>query len=158
MKNSYWLWVALILGAVAYFVFSGGGPEDEIRKKLAKVEEILEKPAGEGKLAAVDRAGRLTGHFAKEFSVEVEPYGQSFASERDLIRGFIAMRRAYSSIAVGLELQDVQVSGSQANSRVRATFFGTGGQGPSRRSWDAAIRWRNQDGWRIEDVKVTALD
>lgn len=156
MKRSHWLWALLIGGVAAYFLLSGGGPEDEIRTRLAEVEELLEKRSGEASLAAVDRANRLTGHFTEEFSVVVEPYGQSFASQRDLIRGFVAMRRAYDSISVGLELRDVRVAGSQAESRVRATFLGAGGGGgPSRESWDAVVLWRNEGGWKIEDVRVT---
>lgn len=156
MKRTHWLWVALIAGAVAYFVFSGGGPEELIRRQLAEVEELLEKPSGEGSLAAVDRANQLTGHFTEEFSVVVEPYGQSFGSQRDLIRGFVAMRRAYDAISVGLELQEVQVTGSRAESLVRATFFGRGGSaGTSRESWDAVILWRDAGGWKIEEVRVT---
>lgn len=156
MKRTQWLWIVLIAGAVGYFVFSGGGPEEEIRKQLAEVEELLEKPSGEGSLAAVDRANQLTGHFTEEFTIVVEPYGQSFGNQRDLIRGFVAMRRAYDAISVGLEMQDVQVSGNRADSKVRATFLGRGGSaGTSRESWDAAIRWRDAGGWKIEEVLVT---
>lgn len=155
MKRSRWLWLLLLLGFVVYFVTSGGGPEDEIREQLAEVEELLEKPSGEKSLAAVDKANQLGKHFTEEFTVEVEPYGQSFGSQRDLIRGFVGFRRLYDTIAVGLEIQDIQVQGSQAETRVRATFFGTGGgAGPSRESWDAVFQWRDKGGWKIEEVRV----
>ncbi|MDA8017947.1 MAG: hypothetical protein MPN21_10910 [Thermoanaerobaculia bacterium] len=156
MKPARWLWLLLGAAAIVYLFFRGGGPEEEIRKQVAEVEELLEKPSGEASLAAVDRANRLGNHFTEEFSVVIEPYGQSFGTRRDLIRGFVAFRRAFDSIEVGLRIQEIQVSGSQAETSIRATFFGTGGGGgPSRQAWDAVISWQNAGGWKIETVQVT---
>lgn len=155
MNRSRWLWSLLIAGVVVYFATRGGGPEAEIRDRLAEVEELLEKSSGEASLASVDRANRLAGHLSEEFTVAIEPYGQSLSNRQQLIRSFVGFRHAYDSIAVGLELQNVQVTGNRAETSVRATFFGTGGGGgPSREAWDVKILWRDEGGWKMEDVRV----
>lgn len=155
MKKTHLLWAALIVAAAVYVFTRGAGPEAEIRARLAEAEELLEKSSGEASLAAVDRANRLGELLAEEFLVSIEPYGQSVSSRRELTRSFVGFRRAYDTIAVGLEARDIEVSGRRATSRVRATFFGTGGGGgPSREAWNAEILWRDEGGWKMAEVRV----
>jgi hypothetical protein len=158
MKRSHLLWIVLALGVAIWFMTGAGGPEAELRNRLAKVEDLIDKQPGESALASAERANRLRDDLAATFRIDLTAAGGGVVTDpAGLARSFVGFRRAFDRIEVGLEAQSIEIQGANtARMEVRASLVAVGGAvGLSRDAFRVEIRWRREGGdWRMAEVLV----
>lgn len=127
-----------------------------IERELEEIRELLSKSGHEAELAAVARAGDVTGRFADPFEVRARDYGGSMTDRRSVAGTIHRYRSSADRIAVIFSDHDLTVDGSRATMEFVAEFQTTlldGLSGSER--YRFRIDWREQDGdWRIALVDL----
>ncbi|MEL7060396.1 MAG: hypothetical protein AAGN46_10260 [Acidobacteriota bacterium] len=153
------VWIALALGlAVWWFARVGAGPEAELRGRLDRIEELLEKRGDEGALESAERARRLGDVFLPSFALDL-PQAGGVSDRESLVRPFVGLRRQAETIAVDFSEVDVLIEGARARTEMTATVRGVGGERTGDSRYRVTIGWQLDDGiWRIAEAQAVEAD
>jgi len=147
----------LVAGGLA-FRFWPRGAESEIKGRLKKLVELVEKTGNESTFEAAGKARKLEGFFVGGAEVEYLPNRSFRAEEKAMTGAFMQARSAAEAISIWVMSHRVAVGsgGLTAESTVKANAGVTlrGGETESR-TLTHVLTWEKTDGeWRIAGVEV----
>lgn len=159
MKKTTLLYLLLTAG-VAFWLGSElfGSEESRIRRRLAEIEELVEKSPGEGALDNVGRSRSFAEIFAERFEVELAPTGERIGDKQNLMRVFVAFR--HNSESITLEYRNLEIVLAENGRDAVATFEALLNGGPlgilADESYGVELKLRKEEGdWRIVKASVS---
>ena len=159
MSKTRILNLMIAAAAIVWLYFSlGGGEEERIRRRLAEIEELVEKSAGEGSLDGVGRARSFAALFAEPFAAEVGPAGQTIGDRQQLMQAFVGFRHA--SETVTLDYRGIEIAlapgGKEAVVKLEALLNGGPAGFLAEEGYPVELLFRKVDGdWLVARAQVS---
>lgn len=158
MNKSRILYLLIAAGALAWLYFSfSGGEEQKIRRRLAEIEELVEKAPGEGALDGVGRARSFAALFTEPFDADVGPAGQRIGDRQQLMQVFIGFRHASERVALDYRAIEIVLSPGEKEAVVRLEALLNGGPAGllADEHFPVELLFRKVDGdWLVARAKV----
>lgn len=142
----FWLWT----------IFSDN-EEAQIRRRLAEIEELVEKSAGEGAIDGVGRARSFADLFTDPFSAEVAPAGARIGDKAQLMQTFVGFRHASETVALDYRNVLIAVGGNKKEAVATFEALLNGGPGGilADESYAVELRFRKVKGdWLVSQATV----
>ena len=149
-----------ILAALAAWWIWRDSPSREIARRLAELEELVEKSGPESSIDSLANARAITLLFAPHFEVRAEQLGFS-TRDRQQLAGFIHGHRSTSnSIDMRIAAGALSFLPEHGRATQEATFhFLSGGPlGSGSERYRVQINWLDgDDGWRMDYVDLIEI-
>jgi len=133
------------------------GPEGQIRRQLAQLEELVSYSAGEGDLAALGKVKRLGGLFSEDVEIELKGFGgvRNVNGRRQVQQAAMAARSQAESLQASLHDIMIEVAADQGSAAVEATGRAKVGGERSSLVQDFVFSFEKTDeGWLIRKVET----
>lgn len=150
----------VVLGLVGLFLLRGcfSGPEGQIRKQLAELEELSSFDSGEGDLTAITSAKRLGNLFTEDVQVEFRGSGSRvryISGRTQITQAAIAARKQLAGLEVSLYDITVEVADDKYTALVEATGRAkVTGEGRSDVQDFVFVFHQTDKGWLIAEVRT----
>ncbi|MEM8962205.1 MAG: nuclear transport factor 2 family protein [Acidobacteriota bacterium] len=143
---------ALLVWALGTFT----GEEGKVRRQLDRLGTVISKSQGENALATVDKASQLIQLFSDDLTVDLGPYNQVIADQRQLTRAYAGFRQSREDIRVGFSDTQIELGDPLPTASMTTTAtLSASGDGGGRGVYRLALRWRKVEGdWRIEHLEI----
>lgn len=151
--------IAACLLIVAFFFLRAcfTGPEGQIRKQLAELEDLVSYEAGEGNLDALTKVKRLGGLFTEEVAINLTGFAgaRKVEGRKQVQQAAMAARSQVGSLRASLHDINVEVAEDQTSATAEAT-----GRAKVARERSSAVQdfvftfEKTPEGWLIAEVKT----
>ena len=133
------------------------GDERRIERNLKRIQKLVGKGPGEGRLEGLRRAREISGFFADGFEVEAEQLGFHSRDRRSLTAGIHRYRSSSHRIAMRVYDKDHFVDHrlGRATTHLTADFLTGLDDLTGLEAYRLQINWVEQSGdWRIDYVRL----
>ncbi|HVS02772.1 MAG TPA: hypothetical protein VMT16_08390 [Thermoanaerobaculia bacterium] len=149
--------LAVLAAVLATLWAQWHSPQRRILRRLAALEEALEKDGPEDQLATLGRGREITRFFAPGFLILAAPYEGRISSPQELVGAVHRLRSAGTTVAV--DFRDVEIEVRRANDTadmgLEATVAIDLGDGEGRESYRGRLQWVEEEGqWLIQQVEI----
>lgn len=147
----------LLLGLLAWFVVWFRSPERRIRREVDRIQELVDKTAGESSLAGLAAAREVTELFAEGFEFSAEPFRFHTRDRRELAVGIHRYRSSAAAIDMRVRDHELNVDRThrRATSLLLAEFITRSRDLAGTESYRFQVNWvETESGWRIDYVRL----
>ena len=144
-----------LLSAGFWLLFQGD--ERRIERNLKRIQKLVAKGPGEGRLEGLRRVREIAGFFADSFEVEAEPLGFHSSDRQSLVAGILQYRSFSDRIAMRVRDKEHFVDDrlARATTHLTADFLTGLVDLTGREVYRLQINWVKESGdWRIDFVRL----
>ncbi len=157
-RASYLLYGLLALGMAVWLFGQLGGEERRVKKRLERLEDLVEKDGAENDLVAANKARNVGLLFARDFEIDLQGRARGVVTERSAIAQVMLRYRSAPS-RIELSFRDVEIEvaegGASAQMTAVASAAATTGGDTRHRRFRLAFRWLKEDGeWVIRRAEL----
>jgi len=159
LRSSYVLYGVVAIALAVWALSLLDRDARRIRRRLAEIEELIEKNGQENSLVAANKARLLGGFFTTAFEIDILPYSQVVTDRQQLMRAAMGYRSRSQRIGVSFCEQDLAIDGERRSADMELVAELTGRRvslAPER--YQLRMQWSEEDGeWRIRRLEVLEM-
>jgi hypothetical protein len=137
------------------------GPEQQIDRRLRRVQRLVAKVPPESNVAGLAAARALSEMFSEAFTIRAEPRGFSINDRRSLAAAVHRYRSRATTVVMEISGLQVYVDDSRtgANAYFTARFVSDLEDIGADQTYDFRVHWIDTDrGWLIDNLLVSGVD